>query len=178
MCAQLLNGEHVRLVALNSDTDIQVMKRWTAHTAAWRLLDSAVDRVPAAADQVEHFFLIVPLNASHPIGHAGLFGIQPARGEAWLGFGLGEREQWGTLVGEDALRAILRYAFDALSLRCVRVGVFDYNARALRSFEDAGFVIEGRMLQEAGRDGQGRAGVCMGIRREQWENRVQLFTAH
>ncbi len=174
MCAQHLRGDHVRLVALKSDMDIEVLARWSARAASWRLLDTAADR-PAARSQPGKDrvgFLIFPLTGDRPIGHAGLFGVDRIRGEAWLGIGLGDRDRWDTTAGADALRVILRYGFDELNLRRISLAVFEYNARALRAFEETGFAIEGRMLQEASRNGRSRAGLYMSLPREEWERQT------
>lgn len=169
MNAQLLQGECVRLEALTSAHDIEMMKNWTRPSALWRMLDVTPARAPKTAGHAGVHFMIFPLYGGRPIGHTGLFGINWAAGEAWLSIGLGDRKHWGTGYGTDALRAILRYAFADLSLSRVLLGVFDYDARAILSYEQVGFVIEGRMLQEAGRNSQSRAGVFMGLRRDAWE---------
>jgi len=160
-------GEVVRLAALHSENDIEVMKRWMARAASWRVLDTVGGaRLPASADPA--CFLIFTLNGDRPIGHAGLFNIESARGQAWLGIGLSGPEHWDMGYGADAIRLVLRHAFNELNLLRVRLGVFDYDARALRSYEQAGFDIEGRMLQETSRDGRMKAGVYMGLPREKW----------
>ena len=169
MCARHLQGEHVRLVALKSDMDVDVLARWSAMSESWRLLDAVGVRPAQSAANDGVGFLIYPLAGDRAIGHAGLFGIDWTRGEAWLGIGLGDHEHWSTRVGLDALRTVLGYSFDELNLRRVLLGVFDYNARALRMYESVGFAIEGRMLQEASRSGRSRAGVYMSLRREEWE---------
>ena len=166
----------MRLEALQADADIDVMQRWTAHSAAWRLLDAVntrrrgpKDDAPEAENRAQQFyFRIYPLSGDRPIGHAGLFGIDWPAGMAWLGIGLGDRALWDGGCGADALQVLLRYGFNQLSLSCILVGVFDYDARAILAYEQAGFAIEGRVLQEAGRAGQPRAGVYMGLRREDW----------
>ncbi|HEY4690089.1 MAG TPA: GNAT family protein [Anaerolineae bacterium] len=177
MNTRILLGEHTRLTALTSDSDISVMKRWTAHAASWRLLDTPNDGGFApeyaereSGERAGHFyFLIYPLSGEQPIGQAALFGIRWPTGEAWLTVGFGDREAWNERYGVDALKVLLRFAFGELNLRRVRLGVFDYDARAIRSYEEAGFAIEGRMLQVASRNAGVKAGVYMGLQRESWE---------
>jgi RimJ/RimL family protein N-acetyltransferase len=162
-----LHGEHVRLIALNTQKDIELLVRWSALSASWRLLDGTQARPARAAGQ-NVGFLVYPISGERPIGHAGLFGIRPSGGEAWLGFGLGSREHWDSPVSAEALRLVLDCAFGDLHLRRVLLGVFDYDARVLRTYEAAGFTIGGRMIQEPSRDRHMRAGVCMALRREAW----------
>jgi len=90
-------------------------------------------------------------------------------GDGWIGLGLGEREDWGKGYGTDAMRVMLRFAFTELNLYRVSLDVFEYNPRAIRSYEKAGFVFEGRMRQWMRRDGRRWDFVYMGILREEWE---------
>ena len=174
----------MRLEALKADADIQVLTQWIAHAAAWRLLDavSIRPRLPKnngleAEDRPKQFYyLIYPLNGDRPRGHVGLFGIDWTAGTAWLDIGLGDRSPWGDGCGADALQVILRWGFDELDLGCILIGVFDYDARAILAYEEAGFAIRGRILQEAGRAGQSRAGMYLGLRRGEWDRIVKRET--
>lgn len=53
--------------------------------------------------------------------------------------------------------------------RMVSVKKFKYNPRAIRSYEKAGFVVEGRARQFLNRDGRRWDLIYMGILREEWE---------
>jgi RimJ/RimL family protein N-acetyltransferase len=168
MNAQQYLGQYVRLVKLKSNSDLNVLVRWSALSESWRLLDGSPAR-PVRATGQNVGFLLYPISGDRPFGHAGLFGIRPSDGEAWLGFGLGSRDHWASHVTAEALRLVLRYAFGDLRLRRVLLGVFDYDARKLRAYEQVGFVIQGRLLQESSREGQSRAGLYMALPREEWE---------
>ncbi len=85
-----------------------------------------------------------------------------------MGIGLGERENWGKGYGTDAMKIILRYAFTELNLRRVTLDVFEYNQRGVRSYEKAGFVIEGRVRGMILREGRRWDVIFMGILREDW----------
>jgi RimJ/RimL family protein N-acetyltransferase len=114
------------------------------------------------------YFIIHKLDADQRIGFVGLGGISWNHGEAWVGIGLGERAYWGKGYGTDAMRVILRYAFTELNLHRVSLGVFEYNPRAIRSYEKVGFVSEGRSRKQVGREGKRWDEVHMGIRRDEW----------
>ena len=64
---------------------------------------------------------------------------------------------------------LLRFAFTELNLRRVSLTVYEYNPRAIRSYEKAGFVVEGRVRQCLNRDGRRWDMLCMGILKEAWE---------
>ena len=119
----------------------------------------------------ELFFLIRTLEEDLTIGLIGLDGIQWVRGDAWVGIGLGEREYWGEGYGTDAMGILLRYAFEELNLHRLSLSVFEYNSRAIRSYEKAGFVIEGRVRQFLNRDGRRYDMIFMGILLDEWKER-------
>ncbi len=61
-----------------------------------------------------------------------------------------------------------------LNLHRVTLDAFEYNPRALRSYQKAGFVEEGRLRGALHRDGRRRDMIFMGILRQEWqEGRTQ-----
>jgi RimJ/RimL family protein N-acetyltransferase len=66
------------------------------------------------------------------------------------------------------MQVILRYAFQELNLRRVSLDTFEYNPRAIRSYEKAGFVHEGRVRKFLLREGRRWDMLFMGILREEW----------
>ena len=178
----LLEGELVRLVAADSEADAELLVRWWRDSEYQRLQDSSAAR-PGSTNQakqdirdwMEHekpngyAFMIRTLSQQRPIGSVELDGIRWSSGDCFVGIGIGEREYWGNGYGTDAMRVILRYAFAELNLHRVSLDVFEYNPRAIRSYEKAGFVFEGRLRQWMRRDGRRWDFVYMGILREEWE---------
>jgi len=175
----LFVGELVRLAALDEKADAEAFARWSRDSEFWRLMDTRLSR-EWSADRVReelgglsgaNFFLFTTrtLDDDRLIGHVTLEVNHWQHGEGWVGIGLGEREYWGRGYGTDAMRLILRYAFAELNLHRVSLTVFDYNPRAVRSYEKCGFLDEGRMRQCLNRDGRRWDMIFMGILREEWE---------
>jgi RimJ/RimL family protein N-acetyltransferase len=67
------------------------------------------------------------------------------------------------------MRLILRYAFAELGLARVSLEAFAANRRAIRSYEKAGFTLEGVQRDWARRDGRRADVVTMGILREEYQ---------
>ncbi|HET7087605.1 MAG TPA: GNAT family protein [Anaerolineae bacterium] len=181
MDMQIFKGELVRLTASISDKDAETLASWSRDSEFQRLLDDdpaqprSVKKVKEEIEEEpkhDRFpFLIRTLADDRLIGFVGLGGVRWTHRDAWVGIGLGDREYWGKGYGTDAMRVVLRYAFAELNLHRVTLGVFEYNARAIRSYEKAGFVVEGRSKQEVLRDGRRWDGIYMGILRDEWEKK-------
>ena len=88
--------------------------------------------------------------------------------DAFVGIGIGNRNDWSKGYGSDAMKIILRFAFTELNLRRVTLNVFEYNPRAIRSYEKTGFRHEGRMRNALLRNGKRWDMFYMGILREEW----------
>jgi RimJ/RimL family protein N-acetyltransferase len=113
-------------------------------------------------------FGIRTLEGDRLVGYTGLEGDISPHGEAFVGIGIGERDFWGKGYGTDAMNVILRFAFQELNLRRVSLDTFEYNPRAIRSYEKVGFVHEGRARDFLYREGRRWDLIFMGILREEW----------
>jgi RimJ/RimL family protein N-acetyltransferase len=185
----LFRGKLVRLAAQEVQPMAEAYSKWSRDAEYWRLLDSGIVR-PFSVKKTKEWieknqekespdqfsFAIRNLEDDRLIGDIGLDGIQWAHKDAFVGIGLGERDTWGKGYGTDAMRIILRYAFTELNLKRVSLNVFEYNPRAMRSYEKAGFTYEGRMVGMLHREGRYWDIVFMGVLREEWErmDRIDL----
>ena len=66
------------------------------------------------------------------------------------------------------MNILLRYAFTELNLWRVSLGVFEYNPRAIRSYEKVGFQHEGRSRKHLNHEGKRWDIFFMGILRDEW----------
>jgi RimJ/RimL family protein N-acetyltransferase len=181
MNSDMLRGELVHLTAENPEVMAGNFSRWNQDSGFVRLLDTYPPRLlsekkwkewlekdlekdPAG----EAFFAIRKLDGDTLIGFVGLFDLFLQHGDTLVAIALGERENWGQGYGTDAMRIMLRYAFQELNLRRVGLIVFEYNPRAIRSYQKAGFVHEGRVREVMLRDGKRWDYLYMGILREEW----------
>src|SRR5579875_358814 len=101
------------------------------------------------------------------LGLGGIDGILPFQGVGDLSVALG-RPYWGQGYGREALTLLLRFAFMELNLRRVGITVFDYNPRAIRLYERAGFVREGARRAYVVRDGKAHDMLLYGMLREEF----------
>ena len=181
MTNNLFTGEQIRLTAEDPEVMAKAMARWNSDSEYFRLLDSDPPRLWSEQKTKEwlekdiekenltdFFFAIRTLDGENLIGFVGLSGLDWNQGDAWIGIGLGEREYWGKGYGTDAMQTLLCYAFTELNLRRVSLTVFDYNPRAIRSYEKCGFVMEGTARGVLHREGRRWDWHHMGILKEEW----------
>lgn len=183
MSTSLFQGEQVRLISPEPQLTAGLFAKWMRDSEFVRLLGTDPARLYSVdkykewieKDYVEEqkidelLFLICLLKEDRSIGLIGLDGIRWNHGDAWVAIGLGERDCWGKGYGTDAMRIVLRYAFDELNLHRLSLSVFEYNQRAIRSYAKVGFVVEGRARQFLNRDGKRYDMIFMGILRAEWE---------
>lgn len=181
----IFRGELVRLSGDDPQTVAEAFSRWNRDSEFVRMLDDEAPRMRSVqnikewlekefekGEEFRYFFTLRALEGNQLIGSIGLYAIEWNNGHGWLGIGLGERDYWGKGYGTDAIRVMLRYAFRELNLHRISLDVFEYNSRAIKSYEKAGFKVEGRKRKIVQRDGRRYDVICMGILRGEWEENV------
>jgi diamine N-acetyltransferase len=120
-------------------------------------------RQKAAYSRTEIQLAICLKEGDRHIGNVNLTEIDWIARHGFLGIFIGETQYQSQGYGQQAVRLMLRHAFDDLGLHRAYLVVFDDNSRAIRAYEKCGFAIEGRLRQHAYKRGQFRDLVLMGI---------------
>ena len=107
-------------------------------------------------------FAIETLDGGH-IGNSMYYDINEAKGEAELGIMIGDRRFWGKAYGTEAVGLLLDHIFSDTSLRRVYLHTLEWNTRAQKSFEKAGFIPTGRVRHN------GHNFIAMEIHKKDWE---------
>jgi RimJ/RimL family protein N-acetyltransferase len=177
----LFRGELVRLTAEEPDAFAKAEVRWQRDSEYVRLADSepirfssekkikewSEKRIEKGPQPERYGFTVRTLAEDKLIGFFGLY-VELIHSEAWVGIGIGERDFWSKGYGTDMMNVCLRYAFLELGVQRVSLGLHEYNPRALRSYEKAGFQLEGRTRKDVMREGKRTDTLWMGILREEW----------
>lgn len=160
----MLYGQRIRLRGIERG-DIPTFVRWLNDPEVRQYL---LMYAPLSTAQEERWFE-GRANRDHDL----LFAIEARVGDDWIHIGncdldkidwknrsavfgivLGEKAYWGQGYGTDAARTMLRFAFAELNLHRVELEVFDYNPRAQRCYEKAGYRLEGTRRHALFRDGR------------------------
>jgi len=179
MLSELFRGRLVRLACQDADKDGETLARWSTDSEYLRLLDSDPARPRSAKSHGENIarraerehvfaFNIRTLADDRFIGFVSLRVGNWASAEGRVGIGIGAAADRGRGYGTDAMQLILRYAFAELNLARVGLEAFSANQRAIRSYQKAGFSLEGVQREWDQRDGRRADEVTMGILREEY----------
>jgi RimJ/RimL family protein N-acetyltransferase len=157
----MIAGERIYLRALDLE-DVEPCYRWINDpevtkymlTSPWPISRLAerewVERAArgSGAGDVERQLAICLRDNDRYIGNCGLHQISWRSGTADFGIMIGDKECWNQGYGQDAVRAVLRHAFRELGLRKVTLSVLAPHARAIRCYEQCGFILEGTLRRQ------------------------------
>ncbi|HEY7913836.1 MAG TPA: GNAT family protein [Blastocatellia bacterium] len=103
------------------------------------------------------------------IGTSTLFHLDSNNKRAEIGYALG-RAHWGNGYIQEALRALLAYAFDELDLQRIEADVDPRNGASIRTLERLGFQREGFLRERWRVNGEVQDALFYGLLRRDWEN--------
>ncbi len=102
------------------------------------------------------------------IGGCGFFNVDGRNRSAEFGIMIGDKSCWNQGYGTEAVRLLVRLGFRTLNLNRIYLRVFENNPRAIRSYEKAGFIHEGRQRQAEYKEGRYFDLLVMSILREEY----------
>jgi RimJ/RimL family protein N-acetyltransferase len=140
-------------------------------------------KVPVSAEGAEHFaqkilsqqgssvwaFAICMLDEERRIGTVNLRNLDRENGSAELAIVIGDKTLQGKGYGTDALNCLVDVGFGELRLERIYLHVFDYNRRARRSYEKAGFQTDATLRHARFHHGQHHDVHLMSILRDDWQ---------
>jgi ribosomal-protein-alanine N-acetyltransferase len=104
------------------------------------------------------------------IGSISLFHPDFTHRRAEIGYALG-RAHWGNGYMQEALEAVLNYAFAVLKLHRIEADVDPRNAASVRTLERLGFQREGYLRERWQVNGEIQDAFFYGLLRPDWESR-------
>jgi len=185
MNTQLFEGKLVRLALPEPERDAEIESKWTHDAESMRLLSDAPVRplspvlIKKKYEEAEkekatnRYHLAIRTKADDRlVGFVKIENIEWNNGTGHLTLGIGDPNDRGKGYGREALALILRYAFAELNLYRLSATTFEYNERAQRFLEKAGFQLEVRRRQAVHRDSRRWDTLRYGLLREEWERQA------
>lgn len=170
------------LVSLRArtDADLDALYGIAADLGTWEERNPSVPAPPtrsayedrlAKTDADKNVRFVVDV-AGEAVGSVGLFDFDDLARHAEVGIAL-RAESRGMGIGTAAISQIVEFAFVRCNLRRVHLQAISSNVAAIRAYEKAGFVIEGRQREHAWVRGRYEDIVVMGILRSEWAASAQ-----
>lgn len=163
--------------------NLSAFARWYMDPEVARL--TRYQQMPLSTDEISRFFYSRMLGpdfvsmAIHIrdndrlIGTCAFSNVDGDNGSTLYHITVGERDAWGKGYGTEATDLMLAHAFERLGLHRVSLSVFEFNTRAIRSYEKSGFVLEGRAREAIYRDNRFWDELHMSILADEWKARRQ-----
>lgn len=177
----ILLGKSVRLAAVDPEEMAKAASHSVRDSELDRLMDSSaaslhspkafkeeIEKELEDPDSSTFYFSIRSCADNALLGDIALDVDEWNTGNGFVGLAVYDRANWGKGFGSEAMHLLLEFAFNEVNLRRVSLTVFDYNPRAIRSYEKAGFRHEGRLRGRLMREGKRWDMLVMGILREEW----------
>jgi RimJ/RimL family protein N-acetyltransferase len=168
----MLAGDLVRLRPLDV-ADAEAHWRWNNHPDVVQWMSTGYPNtldqfVTGYADRYRNSYEklvlgIEIISAARFIGLVALTGAEAETGGAELDRYIGEKDRWGKGYGTEATRLICRYGFGTMRLHRIQLWVADANRAAIRVYEKAGFVEEGRARDTIRQGGEWHDMVLMSL---------------
>jgi RimJ/RimL family protein N-acetyltransferase len=176
--AQMLRGELVYLTAAEPENIVEHAQMISGAEVGHYLGVKS----PLSRDAAERFaretlgqvgtslftFNIVRIEDDRRVGGVTLRDIDRENGSAELAIFVGEPSLLGQGLGTDALRCALDFGFGEVRLERIQLHVFDYNTRARRSYEKAGFSTDAVLRRARFHRGAHHDVLVMSILRDEW----------
>ncbi|GAA0126244.1 MULTISPECIES: GNAT family protein [Clostridium] len=113
-------------------------------------------------------FAIETLEDNQYIGGCGINKIDWKNSVVVIGIFIGDKEYWNKGYGTDAINILIKFIFEQMNIRKIKLQVFSFNERAIRAYEKCGFKREGVLRQEIFRDGRYHDEIIMGLLRQEY----------
>lgn len=82
---------------------------------------------------------------------------------------IGDKSYWDKGYGTEVMGLLLSHGFDTLNLNRIYLRVYVSNPRAIRSYEKAGFTLEGRLREAVFQRGAYGDVLIMSALRSEWD---------
>jgi RimJ/RimL family protein N-acetyltransferase len=122
----------------------------------------------------DHVWAIETLAGDY-LGGISLTSIDTINRSGQVGIVIGSKPNWGKGYGTDAMRVVLRFAFDKMNLHRVWLNVYDFNVRGIKSYEKCGFRREGVQRDYRFLDGRYHDSLLMGILEHEYREARKIW---
>lgn len=125
---------------LDMVNDIEVQK-FISHNRKTYELDGELEWIKSKLEENAIIFSMIEKETNEFIGNIEIMEIKNNVGE--MGIAITPKKQ-DKHYGQEAIKRFIEYAFNNLSLDGLELNVYNFNPRAIRCYEKAGFIKDGQ----------------------------------
>ncbi len=152
----------------------EIVRNFQFFTGAVKV-DDELRYIQKMSNSPSDLLLGVIVGEEELIGTCGLHEIDFHNYTARLGVIIGKREHWNKGYAEEAIRALIVWAFSVMHLNKIYLNVLTTNEKGIHLYTKVGFQVEApRLRQEYRIRGAYVDMVRMAILREEWEYVAQV----
>jgi len=146
-----------------------VMRYWSSEPLADREAAADLQREIADGNENETMFKwgLALRDSNTVIGTTTLFNLNLDNGRAELGYAM-SHAHWGKGYMNEALKALVSHAFEAMDLRRLEADVDPRNAASIRVLEKLGFQREGFLRERWHVNGEIQDAFFYGLLKREW----------
>ena len=185
---QLFEGQDVRLGPIDHEKDPEIEARWTHDSTFMRMMEITPARPLSAAmikkqyeklekqmeeDKNFYYFTIRLRQDDRLIGRTAIQWIEWSNAGGFIRLGIGAAEDRCKGYGSQAMKMLLRFAFDELNLFRLSAIVPEYNTPAISILKKFGFVEEVRRRQSVERDARRWDLLVFGLLGDEWREQAR-----
>ena len=117
----------------------------------------------------EYNFAIEDIETNNYIGGCGINEVNWTTRVATVGIMIGNKDYWNKGYGTDAMRVLIKFIFENMNIRKIKLNVFSFNLRAQKCYEKCGFKVEGVLKDEIFKDSKYYDEIIMSVFRSEYE---------
>lgn len=102
----------------------------------------------------EYNFAVEDMETHSYIGGCGINEVNWTARIATVGIMIGDKNYWNKGYGTDAMKVLIKFIFENMNIRKIKLNVFSFNIRAQKCYEKCGFKVEGILKDELFKDGK------------------------
>ena len=173
----MLIGDRIKLVPLESK-NIPIFLKWMNDQEILQYL--AGNNRPLTIEEEQewfaqiknkknaYYFSIIIKENEKLIGNCS-FDVDWKNRVGGMGIVIGEKQYQNQGYGTEAIKLVVKHAFEELNLNRMELQVYSNNPRALKCYEKVRFAVEGRKRQFVFIHGEYHDAIIMGLLKEEWE---------
>lgn len=127
-----------------------------------------LEKMRKKTNDYKGFNLAIETKDGKFIGTCGVHHMDRKNKVAMVGIGIGDKEYLGKGYGTDAMKLMLEFLFEEYNVNKVKLGVFAFNERAIKSYQKCGFKTEAILREILFRFGKYHDMISMAILREDY----------